>query len=76
MIDRMIGWFKQGIEKMVPQPDAHVSSKTDAPVEGAVRIHSPSQQPIVGCDASVLFPTAASAPSELPAAAIPADTEQ
>ncbi|TNM90562.1 hypothetical protein fugu_002851, partial [Takifugu bimaculatus] len=49
---RMIGWIKHGIEKMVPQPDAHVSSKSEPPVE------------------------AASATSELPAAATPADTEQ
>ncbi|XP_056879374.1 cyclic nucleotide-gated cation channel beta-3 isoform X2 [Takifugu flavidus] len=48
----MIGWIKHGIEKMVPQPDAHVSSKSEPPVE------------------------AASATSELPAAATPADTEQ
>lgn len=27
--DRMIDWIKQGIEKVVPQPEIHVRSKTE-----------------------------------------------
>lgn len=29
--DRMIDWIKHGIEKVVPHPEIHVHSKTEAP---------------------------------------------
>lgn len=76
LLDRMIDWIKHGIEKMVPQPDVHANSKTEIAVKGAVRINSPWQPPVPDCDALVVLSTAASATSEPPAAAIPADTEQ
>lgn len=31
--DRMIDWIKQGIEKVVPQPEIHVRTKTDEKTE-------------------------------------------
>lgn len=31
--DRMIDWIKQGIEKVVPQPEIHVQAKTDEKTE-------------------------------------------
>lgn len=58
VIDSMMGWIKHGIEKMVPQPDAHVHAKVEKtadPLQGVVCITSPWQPPVVDAKAVIGF---------------------
>ncbi|KAK9542155.1 hypothetical protein VZT92_000042 [Zoarces viviparus] len=53
---RMIDWIKQGLEKVVPQPEIHVRSKTevnektDAPASTAVEAPKPAPAPKPAAD--------------------------